>query len=698
MFRYEWKKLLLYRKGLVLILVFLFAELLGLCLTTKPYDKELEANRAVYDAYLSRVEGALTPENRQWLEDEMLRLNTANMKLERLKTDYYAGKVTEADYRAKFETLAAECADYPGFSKLYTQYIYVRETQQRYFLYTGGWEVLFGDQEPDYLYLLLLIFLITPIFCQEYGNQMDQILLTQKRSAKYQWQTKVGMALLATAVLTAILQLFELGYCAIRFGLPHWDYSLQSLYSFGSLQKEMNLLQAFTLQFTLKELGYIYVTLLLLGISVLVKKYAFALMADIVILLIPFLTVNTNIVFLNIPGPWALTIGSIYLNGDGSRFSGNTIEAVREVSWNELGQVVGVVAAIFVAMLLCIRHKNTNYHIRKWNAKALPAMLAVLLLLTGCGRETEPICYNSKQVNCFESDRYIVFGSFILDPVFIDKQTGESYDFPMDAFQRETSFSDSNFYYENGKLYYMKADCQYRSGNSENPTKYYALVSLDIDTMKESIVYHWNEMPQWFFGLLDKEAVEPSSHYINAFFLHEGDMYFDNNGALYVMDLQSGDYELYIDPPNSNSISYDGSNIYYTDQYNRLVIHDLNTGSAEVLEQVIASDFLLTPKGIYFLNIRDSKTLYYWNEATQTAHKLDDTNAYELYWDENYCWIVSYDGIYRMDHDGSNKAKLECPGFICCITTGSAMYIIDYENEALYSVDKDTLEWKAFSR
>ena len=118
MFRYEWKKLLFYRKGLVLILVFLLAQLLGTLLTTKPYDKDLEANRAVYDSYLAHVEGPLTQENRQWLEDEMLRLNTANMKLEQLKNNYYSGKISEEQFREKFDTLAAENADYPGFSKL----------------------------------------------------------------------------------------------------------------------------------------------------------------------------------------------------------------------------------------------------------------------------------------------------------------------------------------------------------------------------------------------------------------------------------------------------------------------------------------------------------------------------------------------------------------------------------------------------
>lgn len=698
MFRYEWKKLLFYRKGLVLILVFLLAQLLGILLTTKPYDKELEANRAVYDSYLAHVEGPLTPQNRQWLEDEMLRLNTANMKLEQLKNNYYSGKISEEQFREKFDALAAENADYPGFSKLYTQYIYVRETPQRYFLYTGGWEVLFGDQEPDYLYLLLLIFLITPIFCQEYSNQMDQILLTQKRSAKYQWQTKVGIALLATAALTAILQVFELGYCAIRFGLPHWDYSLQSLYSFGTVQKEMTLWQAFALQFALKELGYLYVTLMLLCISVLVKKYALALMAGIVILPIPFLTVNTNMAFLNLPGPWALTIGSIYLNGDGTRLIGNAYEKVREVSWGELSQVIALAGLICFAMLLCIRHKNTNYHVRKRHAKALPAVLAVMLLLTGCGKEKEDIHYNSKRANCFESDRYVIFEAFLNDPIMLDKQTGAYYDFPMDAFQGDTAASDGYLYYEDGTLYYMKAEQQYLNSSSESAANHYALVALDLKTMKETVVYRWNQMPQWFFGLLDKDSVEPGPHYVNAFFLHDGDLYFDYNGELYVMDLQSGRYELYIDPPNSTNLAYDGTNIYYTDSYNRLVIQNIATGNTQALEQVVAKDFVLTPEGIYFLNIQDNSTLYHWDGESEASNKLDDTKAFDLYWDESYCWVDTMDGLYRLNHDGSNKTKVECPGFVCCITTGSAMYMIDFETEIIYCVDKDTLAWTELSR
>ena len=49
MLKYEWKKLLFYRKGILLILLFLIAELMSLIFFTAPYDRELENNRLVYE-------------------------------------------------------------------------------------------------------------------------------------------------------------------------------------------------------------------------------------------------------------------------------------------------------------------------------------------------------------------------------------------------------------------------------------------------------------------------------------------------------------------------------------------------------------------------------------------------------------------------------------------------------------------------
>ena len=61
---YEWKKLLRYRRGGWIVLVLLLAELASILLFTRPFDRNLEENRSVYNEYLAQVEGPLTPEKR----------------------------------------------------------------------------------------------------------------------------------------------------------------------------------------------------------------------------------------------------------------------------------------------------------------------------------------------------------------------------------------------------------------------------------------------------------------------------------------------------------------------------------------------------------------------------------------------------------------------------------------------------------
>ena len=226
MFRYEWKKLLHYRRGSLLIALFLVAELQALLLFTQPYDKVLEENRAVYDSYLALVEGSLTEDSREYIEGEMDRLNTVHRQMERLKTDYYSGAVTEAEFRTQFEALVDDDSAYTGFARLYRQYIFVRETEIRSFLYTGGWEVLLGNREPDYLFLLLMVFLLTPVFCQEYGSQMDQILLTQKGQGfdgfKSYGASDCGIAVVQAWILRSGLRFAPLGlYPSIAEQLWH---------------------------------------------------------------------------------------------------------------------------------------------------------------------------------------------------------------------------------------------------------------------------------------------------------------------------------------------------------------------------------------------------------------------------------------------------------------------------------------------
>lgn len=696
MLGFEWKKLLVNRHGLWLIVAFLLAELLGTLLLTQPYDRTLEENRGVYDSYLAPMIGALTPEKREALEAEMERLDGVHQDMEQLKRDYYAGKVSEETYRSDFAALLKDDQLYPGFSKLYSQYIFVREQENRSFLYTGGWEALLTDQEPDYLFLLLLIVVLSPIFCEEYASRMNEILLTQKHSARHQVGVKLCVALTLTGALTAILQGMELVYCAARFGLPNGEFTLQSLVSFGKAAKPLSLWQAFWLQFALKEVGYCYAAIWILFLSVWLKKYALTLMAGICVLTLPFLTVESNDVFLRIPAPWALTLGSIYLNGSKTYTdskTGQQLTRVAELSVAEIAVFIGIVALIAGCMVIFIRSRNTNYQMkRSKRLGALALACAAAGLLSGCTPEAEPVIFNSSTAGWCESGQYVLL-STQFKTILIDQETGKEYPFPADAFAEETVFNSSSFFCANGYAYYVRETRLHPTAGFDSIIAGSdALMRLDLGTMSEEVCYPWNTESSWFFGLLDRESTEASLMSVNTFFIHRNDLYFMADGDLVKMNLTTGQYETYLEDLNAQDFAYDGRNLYYVDAYSRLVMHDLERRENHPLDQVITEKFLLTPEGIYFLNRKDQNTLYHWDAQKGQVVKLDDTSAYALYYDAEYLWVVERGNgtLHRLNHDGTGEKTAQLDGSICCIGPGEKLYYYGFQSDTICALDKQT--------
>jgi len=607
MIRYEWKRLLWDRKGIWGILILLATELAVTLFFTQPYDKVLETHRTVYESYLTQVEGPLTQEKRDFIEAEMERLNQIHQEMEQLKMDYYSGAVKEEIYRETFDRLLPEDEKYTGFSKLYSQYIFVRESENRSFLYTGGWEVLLTDQEPDYLFLLTLIVLLTPIFCEEYACRMHEILLTQKRSAKYLMLAKVTVALTLTVGLTAVLQLLDLGYCAARFGLPDGAYSLQSLYSFGNAAKALTLWQSFWLQFALKLLGYGYAAVLILCLSVLLKKFALTLMACIAILPLPFLTIGNVSGFVPVPGPWALSIGSVYLNG-----------GTGELSWLELGRLLPASAAIVGVMLHIIRRRNTNWQQKgRPSRKGVVCVLALSLFLTGCSKSEEAVIYNRSAAGQYETNSFLIEADYE-GAVVTEKATGNSYAFPLTPMEGETVTCGNTCYGRGDFVWYLRTTTHRPNAGWDIIDTDCDLVKLDLGTMEESIVYQWNEETDWFFGLLNRVGTAPASFSVELLFVHECDLYYVDTAqsTMNRMNLNTGEYEVILGEMYSQDIAYDGTSLYYLDSYNRLVIRNLESGTEQAADEVVAKRFLLTQDGIYFENRRSNSDIYHWDSES----------------------------------------------------------------------------------
>lgn len=549
-------------------------------------------------------------------------LNENHYKIEELKYDYYSGSITEEEYRQAFPEMLQIDERYIGFSKLYSQYVFVRESEDRSFLYTGGWETLLTRQTPNYFLLLVLLILITPIFCDEYSCNMNEILITQKGSAKKQVATKMAVAFVLTFLLVALVQFMELGYSSFMYGLPNGIFSIQSLRSFGDSPMQVTLWQAFWFQFALKELGFLFAAVIILFLSVFLKKGSLTIMSGIAILHLPFLAISNHDFFLRVPGPWAMIIGSIYLNEHQSAIDSKTLQIVFAFS-----------LSVMVLLSLAIRRENTNWHCKK-QMKFLTLCL-FCLLLSGCTRNAECVCYNYALSDCYETTDYLISGDFSQNTI-LNKQTGVEVPFPLSGVSNVNASCNPQFFGIGNEVYYLRSSFVHPNAGYENILLETDYVKLDLSSWKETILYHWGKETNWFFGLLTKPKPQVDPFTIEPLFLYGHDLYYRKSGMLEIMrmSLYTGVTEKVL-ISSSIDIAYDGSNIIYLDNYNRLCVFNLDTGGEQTFDSVIASRFFLYDGLIYFMNLRDNGNFYIWYPETDTlveATTIPDLIQVQIYY------------------------------------------------------------------
>ena len=303
----------------------------------------------------------------------------------------------------------------------------------------------------------------------------------------------------------------------------------------------------------------------------------------------------------------------------------------------------------------------------------LALLLALGLLLPGCaGRNNDQVVYNADHSNCIYSDRCILITD-LFSAELVDQQTGERRSFPLDA-EGNASCSAGALFQRGREVYYLKTRHQTNSSGSIILSSIEELVAMDLQTLEERVIYRFSWEQNWFFGMLDLPPKDIEMSIVYTFFVHGGYFYFVSNLGLCRMSLLTGQYELYgADIPRQHA--YDGQNLYYTDGYNRLVTQNLDTGKSHTVEEVVASNFVYTPQGVYYVNILSDNTLWHYDPATGKAEKISDLIGSSLDFDENSLYLHTDDGSFvRLSLSGEELARAEIPGSV----------VVPYQGEFLY--------------
>ncbi|GIP35360.1 DUF5050 domain-containing protein [Paenibacillus sp. J2TS4] len=664
---YEMKKMFFYQKGLLFIGLYFVLSTAALIIFDTPANPDVEFNSAQYSFYLDQVRGSSSEETERFLTNESRRISDANVALRKAYDDYYDGNLSEDELLAITRPLEDIVRNERGFNLVFDQYSYIREQpDNRYFLYTNGWDGLLSHDSLDLFFLLLMLVLVAPVFCYEFESKMDPLNLTVKKGTKVQAVTKIGLVLATVAVLCLFTEGIRYGFFHFKYGLDHGSYPLQSLSYFGASSKQVTLFGTFVWLAACKLFGYLSFAMLIMFASVYIKKYALTLFTSTAVVLLPYFGFSLESSKYFVPGPLGFMISTGFFRGN--EYEYNIYTEQKDVVFQEVSSTAwillfAVMLCISIGMFIGIMLRHTNvWGAGKRSHRLRPVGLMLILslaasALSGCasnGEEGNYDIYNSSSKRSFENERYRFYADETI--VFENKETGETRNLIRNPLQSSTKVRD--VIYGNGSLvYYMKYD--YDKSKLRETVDRFSIIEVDTATFEERIVFekNLNADRDNFLGL-NKTNVSDEVSFIttDSFFMDKHSIYLIGGGEIKRLNKHTGKMSVIVRSRVMRSVAFDGRNIYYVNDKSEVAKYDTRTDSETVLPDIVTEYFVLTDTELLYINRKDKQKIYAMNLGDFSTRKITDKSVMSFTCDGTYIYYEDKGDLkkYRIDRDGQN--------------------------------------------
>ncbi len=661
---YEVKKMYIFQKGLIFIGLFILMHFIILYALDKPVNSHVEDNLTQYSFYLEKVRGHLSSQTEQFLQEESHLLNEAKVDTDKLYDSYYNGNLTERAFiqeRSKLEEILKNQA---GFDAIFEQYIYIREKpDERYFLNTNGWNALLGSENLDYFAVILILLLVTPIFCQEFENSMDSLTLTMKKGGRTHAVCKILLVFISIIIICIISFGLTYLFYDIKYGLQNGNYPLQSLSFFSTSTKKLTLIHTYIYICLFKLFGYISFSVLIMFLSVCMKKYALTLFTSVAVIFLPYIGLDISAIKYVYTGPLGFMIATGFFRGSQyktDRFTDEIQEIFKEipVSCMLISFFALFCLVIFMIFMILKLRSNEWQRPKRKNLPETFILSSVLFLvtigITGCKQQSHYDVYNYSSHMSFQNDQY----HFYVDDsdlnntrlVYKNLETGEIHDLVKTPMQSSTKM-ERTLYGNGNYIYYIK----YHINKSE--LKDYvdraAIIEVDTRNFNEKVIFERNtnlekKLLMGTIRLNNKDVVLQN---IGSFFLNKKNIYIIGSDVRQVNRV-TGKTKI-LDIPTNANIAYNGKRIYYIGDRYQLSYYDTEDETNGIVPEIITTKFYLDDTRVLFLNRFDQKKLYILNLQNNSLKKVLDKTVLDFRTEGNY--------IFYQDISDLQEYKIKIP-------------------------------------
>lgn len=671
LFRFEWEKMMLRQKGLLIFTVYFILQLAVLAATDAPYHEEQITFKEQYQKYLEQVRGKYMKEKGVFLEKEAEKIEGAEERMASVRRDYYGGEISEKEYERERQNISEILKNKNGFEALYQQYLYVCEGKENhYFLDNNGWSGLLSDNHPDFLLILALVLLVTPVLCREYETQMDVLMFTS-RQGKESRRAKVFLSLAISLLAGFGSSLVQLVFYFVKYGLPDGSFPLQSVEYFGSSTTTLSLWQTWLAGTGMKLFGCLLLVFEILFFASLVKKVALTVLAVVASAVLPYLGLNSD-ALLRLPLPVSLLMGADFWKGSqyqADELSGEDVLVYQEVTGTEMMIMLAMMVLILTvfAVVVALRNRNQYEGIgKKFFTMRAGTFFALImagssLVLTGCSAhgkmEQGGVCYNAKTAEEYRDDSLRV--SFPEDggnPLLSEENRMETelVKNPLLEIGKGAGGSAEikGIFGDDGAIYYLKKETELqmnRVGSYNSDVDTVSVVRVDKNSRQEKVIFEKDiSLGNNVLGI--DYAVNNKWYYLRTckgFFLNDSYMFFiDSENRVRQVNRKTGEI-MVLDIQWNDNIAFDGENIYFQDEAGILCAYCIQKGKTERYEKVIMSSFYLQGKYIYYVNCLDQDKLYRFDLQKKETEKIADCSV---------IYVTSKNGelIYTGKRNGEN--------------------------------------------
>ncbi len=622
--RYEFYKLFIKRKAGLLILGFLVLRLITVFLQPNyAVDYKMEMYHDAYLQHMEELAGALNDEKTAYIKETNDEIS-ALLDNDTAVADYQRGEITEAEFNERYRLRSEGSRMQDEFAVVNERYQSVLQNPERvYFLYSNGWVGLIGNENLDFVLLILVMLLIVPILCNEYTSDMYPILRTTPNGGGRLFAAKFLVGI-ATAVLCAVLFFAEeFVYFALQLGLPDGSFPLQSLPPFADSPYQISIFGAALLTLANCCLGLMLLTALLICLSALFKRALSAIFLGTVSVLLPFFLFSESVLKYRFPTPLGFLLSSGFLKGRYivSQALNQYATITPQQYLATVCMSVGILVVLFVIGLLAF---TGVWRPRKRTKAVLPVLLVMTMLFTGCTQEATA----APDFDGFVYDRWHyqpANAEFIItrdetNTALISYKNGD----PPQPLIRDCFTDTSNFnlaaltYVDGDTIYYLN---QYWGSH-------YEIMALDSHDFSVRSVHEveWSsnieEMDQLFgLGRYIPKPKQPDER-VDGFFVHDEQLFLSKSGGIFRYDLRT-DSELCIYDKQVYTFACADGAIYYTDEVLDVYRYDIAQQTTEKLPIGKIEIFYTTADGLYCKDLLDGN-FYFVNFDGSKKELLPD--------------------------------------------------------------------------